>query len=268
MTNTGIDLTVSYDFVRTRDWNVYASAVLNYNDERITKLFYDMDEYKRPSYGLVYKVGEAEQFLIAEYAGVNPETGKQKWYIPDDKGNISEDRTTENYEEAKLLRASGKKLRAPFNGGFSMGASWKGLALDIDWAFNVGKWVVNNDRFFTENLNPGRLKGNKSRKVLEAWTPDNRNTDVPKYGESIAFDSRLLENASFLRLKNLRLSYTLPSAWFEKIGLISGVRVYVTGRNLLTFTKFSGFDPEAVLNMAMNSYPNTRQYVGGLQITF
>ena len=268
MTNTGIDLTVSYDIVRTRDWNVYASAVLNYNHEKITKLFYDLQEYKMPSYSLIYKTGEAEQFLIAEYAGVNPETGKQQWYVPDKNGNISKDRITEDYEEDKLLRASGKKLRAPFNGGVSMGASWKGLALDIDWSFNVGKWVVNNDRYFTENLSADFLSDNKSRKVLEAWTPENKDTDVPKYGEKIAFDSRLLENASFLRLKNVRLSYALPNEWFEKIGLITGVRVYVTGRNLLTFTKFSGFDPEAVRNMAMNSYPNTRQYVGGLQITF
>ena len=268
MTNTGIDLTVSYDIVRTRDWNVYASAVLNYNHEKITKLFYGMNEYKMPNYSLIYKVGEAEQFLMAEYAGVNPETGKQQWYIPDENGNISKDRVTEEYVAEKLLRASGKKLRAPFNGGFSMGASWKGLALDIDWAFNVGKWIMNNDRYFTENLSQEFLDSNKSRKVLDAWTPENTNTDVPKFGEQIAFDSRLLENASFLRLKNVRLSYTLPSAWFEKIGVISGVRVYVTGRNLLTFTKFSGFDPEAGYNMAMNSYPNTRQYVGGLQITF
>jgi len=268
MTNTGIDLTVSYDIVRTRDWNVYASAVLNYNHEKITKLFYGMNEYKMPNYSLIYKVGEAEQFLMAEYAGVNPETGKQQWYIPDENGNISKDRVTEEYVAEKLLRASGKKLRAPFNGGFSMGASWKGLALDIDWAFNVGKWIMNNDRYFTENLSQEFLDSNKSRKVLDAWTPENTNTDVPKFGEQIAFDSRLLENASFLRLKNVRLSYALPSAWFEKIGVISGVRVYVTGRNLLTFTKFSGFDPEAGYNMAMNSYPNTRQYVGGLQITF
>ena len=149
-----------------------------------------------------------------------------------------------------------------------MGASWKGLALDIDWSFNVGKWVMNNDRYFTENLSFDNLSDNKSRKVLEAWTLKNRNTDVPKFGEKVAFDSRFLENASFLRLKSARLSYALPSEWFKKVGLITGVRVYVTGRNLLTITKFTGFDPEAVLNMAMNSYPNTRQYVGGIQITF
>ena len=268
MTNTGIDLTASYDIVRTRDWNVYVSAVLNYNHERISKIFYGMDEYKMPSYSLVYKVGEAEQFLMAEYAGVNPKTGKQRWYVPDENGNISPDRITEEYVAEKLLRASGKKLRAPFNGGFSMGASWKGLALDIDWSFNVGKWVMNNDRYFTENLSFDNLSDNKSRKVLEAWTLKNRNTDVPKFGEKVAFDSRFLENASFLRLKSARLSYALPSEWFKKVGLITGVRVYVTGRNLLTITKFTGFDPEAVLNMAMNSYPNTRQYVGGIQITF
>lgn len=268
MTNTGIDLTLSYDIVRTRDWNVYASAVLNYNSERITKLFYNLPKYEMPNYTLVYKVGEAQQFLMAEFAGINPENGKQQWYVPDKDGNISKDRITEDYEPGKLLRASGKKFRAPFTGGFSMGASWKGLALDIDWSFNVGKWVMNNDRYFTENLGKDFIKSNKNRIVTQAWTPENRNTNVAKYGEQIAFDSRLLENASFLRLKSARLSYALPSEWFEKMGLITGVRVYVTGRNLLTFTKFSGFDPEATNNVSMNSYPNTRQYVGGIQVTF
>ena len=269
LTNTGADLTLSYDIVRTRDWNVYAATTLNYNVNRVTKLFYDLPEYKMPSKALIYKVGQPTQFLIAEYAGVNPETGKQQWYVPDADGNLTSE-VTEYYDEAALLRASGKKLYAPFTGGVSFGASWKGLALDVDWSFNVGKYVINNDRYFTENMskNTGFLAMNKSRKVLDAWTEDNRNTDVPKFGEEMQFDSRLLENASFLRLKNLRLSYTLPSAWFEKIGVISGARVYVTGRNLLTFTQFSGYDPEAVGNMSMNQYPNTRQYVGGLQITF
>ena len=49
--------------------SVYASAVLNYNHEKITKLFYDLEEYKMPSYSWIYKTGEAEQFLMAEYAG-------------------------------------------------------------------------------------------------------------------------------------------------------------------------------------------------------
>ena len=269
LTNTGADLTLSYDIVRTRDWNVYAATTLNYNENRVTKLFYDLPEYKMPSKALIYKVNQPTQFLIAEYAGVNPETGKQQWYVPDADGNLTSE-VTEYYDEAALLRASGKKLYAPFTGGVSFGASWKGLALDVDWSFNVGKYVINNDRYFTENMtkNTGFLAMNKSRKLLNAWTEDNRDTDIPKFGEEMQFDSRLLENASFLRLKNLRLSYTLPSAWFEKIGVISGARVYVTGRNLLTFTQFSGYDPEAVGNMSMNQYPNTRQYVGGLQITF
>ena len=109
LTNTGADLTLSYDIVRTRDWNVYAATTLNYNVNRVTKLFYDLPEYKMPSKALIYKVGQPTQFLIAEYAGVNPETGKQQWYVPDADGNLTSE-VTEYYDEAALLRASGKDV--------------------------------------------------------------------------------------------------------------------------------------------------------------
>ena len=266
LTNSGIDLSLSYDFVRTRDWNVYASVIMNYNLERVTKLFHGLDEYREPNKSLIYKVGGPVQYLMAHFAGVDPETGKQLWYEVDANGNKT-DKTTDRYT-INLLAPTGYAMNAPFNGGLAFGASWKGLALDVNLTYSAGKYLLNNDRFFTENTSRGFISTNKSRKLLDAWTEDNRDTDVPKFGEALKFDSRLIEKASYIRLKDVRLSYSLPSEWFEKIGLISGVRVYVTGRNLLTLTPYSGFDPESASNLSLNQYPNTRQYVGGLQVTF
>jgi hypothetical protein len=93
-------------------------------------------------------------------------------------------------------------------------------------------------------------------------------TDIPRYGEYTEFDSRLLEDASFLRLKNLMLSYTVPTEWLENQNVVRGVRVYLQAQNLLTFTHFSGLDPEGSSNIYAAQYPMARQYTFGLDVTF
>lgn len=262
MYNTGIDVTLSYNILRTKDWNVYASTTFNYNVERVTKLFGGLSEYVIPGTGVYWGVGKSQRFYIAEYAGVNNK-GQQMWVRPDGT-------TTTEWNPLILEKESKYNLNPPVNGGFSLGASWKGIALDADFAYVLGKWTINNDRFFTEANTSSFLDNNRSRKLINEWTKpgDELDTDIPKFGETAEIDSRFLENASFLRLKNLRLSYTLPSKWFADNGVISGAKVYVLGRNLLTVTKFSGFDPEATANLSRNQFPNTMQLVGGFQLLF
>jgi ragA protein len=81
-------------------------------------------------------------------------------------------------------------------------------------------------------------------------------------------DSRFLEDASFLRLKNLMISYTFPQEWMKKTNFFTNARIYAQGQNLLTFTKFSGLDPEAFTNMYQAQYPMSRQYSFGLELSF
>ena len=82
------------------------------------------------------------------------------------------------------------------------------------------------------------------------------------------FDSRLLEDASFLRLKNLMLSYNLPAGLLKKTRVIRGLRVYAQAQNLLTFTNFSGLDPEGTTNLYAAQYPMSRQFTFGLDLMF
>ena len=79
---------------------------------------------------------------------------------------------------------------------------------------------------------------------------------------------RLLEDASFLRLKNLMLSYSFPQEWLRKTRFISGVKIYAQAQNLFTFTKFTGLDPEGSSNMYQAQYPMARQFTFGLDLTF
>ena len=71
-----------------------------------------------------------------------------------------------------------------------------------------------------------------------------------------------------MRLKNLTVSYTLPQEWMRKTQFMGGCRVYFVGRNLLTFTKYQGYDPEVDSNVQIGNYPNTKQYTLGLELTF
>jgi hypothetical protein len=101
---------------------------------------------------------------------------------------------------------------------------------------------------------------------LDRWKEPGDITDIPRHGQYTEFDSRLLEDASFLRLKNVMLSYTLPTKWSR--GVIAGARIYAQAQNLLTWTRFSGLDPEGTSNIYAAQYPMARQYTFGLDLTF
>jgi hypothetical protein len=81
-------------------------------------------------------------------------------------------------------------------------------------------------------------------------------------------DSRFLEDASFLRLKNLMLCYSLPSKALKKTKFFTSARIYVQAQNLLTFTAFTGIDPEGSNNVYQAQYPMSRQYSLGIDLTF
>ena len=93
-------------------------------------------------------------------------------------------------------------------------------------------------------------------------------TSVPAANCARQLDTQFLEDASYVRLKFLQLSYTLPQKWMQATHFIKGVKVFFTGRNLLTFTKYKGYDPEVNSMRTVGDYPNTRQYSFGAQITF
>ena len=82
------------------------------------------------------------------------------------------------------------------------------------------------------------------------------------------FDTHVLENASFLRLKNLTVAYDLPQTWMKASGFFTNIRLMAQARNLFTVTKYSGTDPELNSNLSLGSYPATRSYTLGVEVTF
>ena len=261
MYNRGVELDFNVDVIRTKSfvWNVNANA--SYNKNKITSLYDGRDEYELANTNLFLKVGHSYgEFYINRFAGVNPANGDQLWYDRD--GNI----TTEFNENDKVL--VGKSYMAPWAGGFGTTMSWKGLSLSAQFSWVADRWMINNDRYFDES-NGTFATYNQSKKLLyDRWKEPGDITSIPRHGEITEFDSRLLEDASFLRLKNLTLSYNFDRKFIQKSKIIKNLRIYGQGQNLLTFTKFQGMDPESTANVYQAAYPMTRQFSAGVEVTF
>lgn len=260
MRNRGVDLNIQADIFKTRDWYWAIRANFNYNQNRILSLFDDQDQYTIPNTGTTFKVGkDAGSLYYVRYAGVDPRDGLQLWYDKD--GNL-----TKTFNEERDAVVLDKSLYAPLSGGFGTDVRWKNLSLKVDFTWAAKKYMVNNDSYFTFN-NVQAVSFNQNVHMLDIWTQPGDITDIPRADQAPEFDTRFIENASFLRLKNLTLQYALPRNLLNKMR-IDGLAFHFSGRNLLTFTNFTGYDPEPEANLVTFFYPNTRQYEFGIEVSF
>lgn len=261
MRNTGVDFNVDVNIINTRDWRWNVRANFNYNHNEITKLFDGQDTYTIPNTGIQYAVGHsAGELYTVRWAGIDPRDGQQMWYDRD--GNL-----TKVYNEEQDAVLLGKSQYAPYSGGFGTDVSWKGLSLKVDFNWAAKKYMTNNDRYFLENNNMA-MSTNQMKSMLNVWTHPGQITDIPAAdGQTLQFDSHLVEDASYLRLKNLTIQYSFGANILKALRL-QALNVHFTGRNLLTFTGYTGYDPEPETNVVAFFYPNTRQYEIGLDVSF
>ena len=110
---------------------------------------------------------------------------------------------------------------------------------------------------------------NQSKRMLyDRWKQPGDITDIPRWGEVTQLDDRFLENASFLRLKNLSLSYSLPQSLLRKSKFFTMARIYGQAQNLFTITGFNGLDPEVSSDIYQAQYPASRQFTLGMELQF
>lgn len=259
--NRGIDFDINADVIRTKSFTWNLSANFSYNKNKITELYGGNDEYEFANTNMKLKVGhEYGEFFLNRYAGVNPANGESLWYTKD--GKI----TNEINDSDKVFM--GKSWNAPWTGGFGTRLAWKGISLDVLFSWVADRYMMNNDRYFDESNGMFQSNNQSNRLLYERWKKPGDVTDIPRDGEPVYMDSHLLEDASFLRLKNMTLSYSLPQSLLRKTRFFEAVRVYVQGQNLFTFTNFTGLDPESHENIYHAQYPMSRQFTFGLDITF
>ena len=261
MRNRGFDVTTGLELLK--DWNGIdwsITANVNYNQNEITSLFNGMDEYVLANTGLKLQVGKPYgEYFYTRWAGVDSRDGYNMWY--DKNGNL-----TKQYSEDDAV-FTGKQRYAPWSGGLGTRFAWKGLTVGADFSFVYGQYMLNNERWFTENPQFAS-SNNQTVDMLTMWQKPGDITSISTPESPMQFDTHLLEDASFMRLKNLTVSYSLPREWMRKTHFMGGCRVYFVGRNLLTFTKYKGYDPEVDSNVQLGNYPNTKQYSVGLELTF
>lgn len=261
MVNRGVEITADGDIIRTKDfvWNV--SANVSYNKNKLTELYNGVEEYVNSTTGVKFMVGHSvHEFFLNRYAGVNPANGDALWYDKD--GNI----TNEFRESDKVM--TGKTFDSPWMGGFGTTLSWKGFQLSAQFSWMAKRYVMNNDRFFEESNGLYTVYNQSRRLLYDRWKKPGDITDIPRYGEVAQLDDRFLENASFMRLKNLSLAYTLPQSLLKKSKFFTSARIYIQGQNLWTITGFNGLDPEVASNVYQAQYPATRQFTFGAELSF
>ncbi len=159
--------------------------------------------------------------------------------------------------------------------GFNVSMAWKGFDLSLQFGGTLGNEVFNAMRLYT--YYPNDIT-NKDRALLNYWTPENTNTDIPRLTDADVNDNdrisdRYVENGSYLRLRNAQLGYTLPSSIAKKMKM-QNVRFYVSGQNIFTISNYSGLDVEVGQSSSLSRgidygiYPQAMTFTGGINITF
>lgn len=213
--------------------------------------------------------GSVYDFFIPEWAGVDPANGNPLWKTisTDANGNTIEGTTSEYAKATKTLQGS---ALPKLTGGISTSITYKNFDFSGLLTFKIGGKILDTD--YTSLLHNGSAGGRAwSVEMLNRWTPENPYTDVPALSTTTnnwtSTSSRFLYSGTYARLKNVSLGYTLPSDYFEKIGL-KKFRIYIQAENLLTFYKHKGMDPEQSLDgTTYYRYPAMRTITFGLQAT-
>ena len=256
--NRGIETALDFKLIRSRDWDFSLNANFAYNKNEVT----DLGQVEKFEQGTsIIRVGlPLGSHYAVKNAGVDPATGTQLYYNTDGT-------TTSVYNAASQSVAEFGSFNAPFTGGFGSVLRFKAFDFSTFFSFANNYSRYSNESYFLTNVgNIGAY--NQTTALLNYWQTPGQVTDVPKLGTLRQFNSQDIYDASFIRLRNVIIGYTLPPNLIKSIKYISGVRVYLQGQNLYTWTKWPGFDPEDNNNIAQFEYPATRQFTFGLNVTF
>lgn len=255
MRNTGIELELSADIVRTKDAYVNWGVQFAYNDNEITSLGQENEFEQGTS---IIRVGlPLGSHFVEEWGGVDPATGNPLYV--DENGNFTED-----------YGAAGPKAEfgtffAPYTGSTSLDVGYKGFKLSALGAWVYGNTLFNNQTFFQEN--PNFAQFNLSAELNDIWLNPGDITDIQRIGTARNFSSKDLEDGSFFRLRNVTLGYDIPTD-NKILGGFQGLNVFVQARNVFTITNFSGFDPEDNDNIASYGFPASRTLTFGVNANF
>lgn len=265
MTNKGIELGLRYNVLRNENTSFSVFANGSYNDNKINE--YNINGDPAPGSTATLAGHMLSEWYVYKYAGVNKSNGNLLFYTKD--GGVTE---APQVEDAQYLNVSPVPKYA---GSFGFESSHKGFFFDALFTFQAGVKKFDNALYWLANpegLGSSAVgSSNMSTDLLGAWTPENSNSDIPSLRATnwgfTADSDYFLKDASFLKVRSITIGYQLKKEQLQNLP-ITGLRIYVQGENLYTWTKWRGFDPEPLTGSNLSVYPNPRMYTVGVKIDF
>lgn len=287
MKNSGVELAIGGDIIRSKDWNWSVDFNMGYNKNELNVLYDGASEkgiIASDNLGIAGSVNKLlkpgysiDTYYIREWAGVNTETGAPQWLKTDENGNRV---ITEKYAEANEVIHG--KSSPDVMGGFSTSLSWKNIDFNANFGFSLGGQIYNYSR--QEYDSDGTYTDRNQMNLKDGWSRWQKPGDVAthpvaRYNNSMSGEkasTRYLEDGDFLKLRSLTIGYSLQLPKYY----IQNLRVFISGENLFCITGYSGVDPEIPASQdedktsrVMGStgpgiYPAVRKFMVGLNVSF
>jgi len=260
MTNKGLELTGAVDIIRTRDINLTFGINHAINKNKIEDLG-AVNEIPQGTFiireGLPYGSHYATNYL-----GADPATGRPVFETEDGK-------TTTDPAKAFLFAKFGT-YTPKHSGGFHTDFRYKRISISALFSYQTDVQRYNNiENWVTRGIAGYHSSVNASKRLLTMqWQKpgDNAFFQSPAYDRG--FSSSDIQDAKFLRFRNLSVAYQVPELNIGNIRLVKSARFYIEGHNLAIWSPWRGPDPEDNNNISLNEFPNSRAIVAGIDITF
>lgn len=269
MSNWGLELAISSvnfekkDFTWTTDFNISMNRNRLESLDLKTVYYYTQTSEMFSDYCIRMTPGQPlSMFWGYKALGVDPETGMIMYEDYNNDGKIN------NSDKQYIGNAN-----PLFTGGMTNTLSWKGLSLSVLMTASVGNDIYNASKIDMMSMLTG---ANQIKDVVRRWRVPGMITDVPKAGEvdNLRTSSRWIEDGSYLKIKNITLAYDIKHPALKRAN-IARIQPYITLDNMITFTKYSGYDPEmsqytsaTSMGVDWGTYPCVRSVVFGVNIDF
>ena len=267
MRNTGVELEVRSNNIKTKDFSWTTAFNLSHNKNKILKLadlpwFVDGRYVRKEGYPF-------NTIYLREYAGVDPETGSALYYDnqQDENGNYTKNKVTDPGQASPIPL---KDITPTISGGFMNTFNYKFIDLSFNLSYSFGGYSYDNASYILQDDGYSVIS-NKSTEQRRRWQKPGDITDVPRfvYGNKKGGNynsSRAIHSTDHIRLKSLILGLNAPKAWLQKLG-IGNARIYFSSTNLLTWAAYDQYDPE--MSGVVGFYtPPLKTYAFGLELKF
>lgn len=267
MRNTGVELEVRSNNIKTKDFSWTTAFNLSHNKNKILKLadlpwFVDGRYVRKEGYPF-------NTIYLREYAGVGPETGSALYYDnqQDENGNYTKNKVTDPGQASPIPL---KDITPTISGGFMNTFNYKFIDLSFNLSYSFGGYSYDNASYILQDDGYSVIS-NKSTEQRRRWQKPGDITDVPRfvYGNKKGGNynsSRAIHSTDHIRLKSLILGLNASKAWLQKLG-IGNARIYFSGTNLLTWAAYDQYDPE--MSGVVGFYtPPLKTYAFGLELKF